>query len=268
MPRTVAGILAEFTARCRQARTEAERSNRVVAVSWSVPAGEVPVDPNDLLVRNRRVFHWRSAWSGTALVALGSVADFTGQGAARFAAVDTAWRRSRAAVAHSLPDGDSVLVGGFAFRPGRRPVHHRFPDALMWTPAAVWRCAVAEPGRWTFNAMVRPADDPAQVAARTLGHLAGRGDHVPAPRGGSRLRVRESPPKTNWLGLVDRALRDIAAGVLTKVVMARSVVIDTSTPFDPVVVLEQLRARHRQGAVCSPCAAARPGSSEPARNVW
>lgn len=122
-------MYAEFEAICRSAHDCSVRQNKSVPVSWTVPAEDVPADPARLAMHFRRVFRWHSAWSGVQLIALGTVADFSGQGAHRFTELDRAWRHFAGHLPSSHATGDRpLLVGGFAFRDHDDTVAGPFPQ--------------------------------------------------------------------------------------------------------------------------------------------
>ena len=116
---------------------------------------------------------------------------------------------------------------------GFAPIRFTLPRLLAWTDGG--RHFVA-----TFG----------EGAERRLTEARRRLD-VPAraespPRAPSHARVRGGRgERARWDALVTSALREIAAGTLDKVVLARAIDVEAAKPIDPGAVLRALEAQYR-----------------------
>lgn len=187
------------------------------------PAG-LPVDLLDLLPREGGM-----AWlrRGDGLVAWGEVSRTTTTGPDRFADAELAWRAAvaRAVVRDEVrvPGTGPVAFGSFAFADDSPAggalvvpavvVGRRGDTAWVTTMAAG-----AAPG----PALLEPQDEPVAPGGVTYG------DGALSARG--------------WQDAVARAVDEIRAGRLDKVVLARDVVARTEEPLDPRWVLHRLAA--------------------------
>jgi isochorismate synthase len=122
------------------------------------------------------------------------------------------------------------LVGGFAFTPGRRDgeLWRGFPDGELRLPElAYWR----EGGRYVRDARLESRWAGLQPRPLMLGHPV-RGP-AEIGNGGPDAYVER----------VQRALAEIRAGRLQKVVLSRAVHVDARSAIDPVAWLVALRER-------------------------
>jgi len=122
------------------------------------------------------------------------------------------------------------LVGGFSFTPSRRETElwRGFPDGELRLPElAYWR----EGDRYVRDARLGSRWEALQPRPLMLGHPV-RG---PA-------EIGNGGPDA-YVGRVQRALADIHAGVLQKVVLARDVHVTARSAIDPVAWLVALRER-------------------------
>lgn len=160
-------------------------------------------------------------------LAIGHALHVTSAGPNRLAALDNAfagfcrdWRRN----------GPAFAFAGFAFDAGNNAP---LPNALLAIPAILLE-SVAGECSVTLSA---PAGRIAQTAAEWPHWLA-------APAITSTPQQRPSRPETlierAWIGRVNAALRDIEAGRVDKVVLARSRTIEADDPFPAAAVLGQL----------------------------
>lgn len=125
-------------------------------------------------------------------------------------------------------DGDApVLVGAFPFD-STRPAHLFEPRTVVLTRGS---------STWTLGA------------------------RMPAPARGA-VRVAPRPSRGQYEHAVSQALARMANGsspaALQKVVLSRSLFIDSATPFDPAAILTRLRADHNVTAFSVPL----PGDGE------
>jgi len=248
---------------------------RLAAFRLSVPA----CDPLDLFAAaaGGERFFFEAPARGVALAAAGAVARVESEGPARFAEAGAAARAllgtlrvagargdradadTRAEVAPDAgrlaaeaesarpplpPEAGPLLVGGFAFDDATpRGAFASFPALAFALPAVA---LTRRHGRaWcTLAARVAPGAEPEAVArsleARAAALLAPRpraatGER--APRFG--LAADRSPEA--FRGGVRRALAEIAAGELEKVVLARACTLTSPDGFDAARVLAALR---------------------------
>jgi salicylate biosynthesis isochorismate synthase/menaquinone-specific isochorismate synthase len=212
-------------------------------------------DPAAIAFASRRADDRWFCWEqperdGLALAGLGVAHEVHSRGAARFEDVT----RHCAAVARDrvadeppdLPAGAGpVWVGGFAFAPdgGGSPEWSSLPPALLTMPevsilriddrAFVTACAVVDPGAVGDVALVR-----LETRLRSL-----RSSPLPLldPHPTGRTQVRSVRPPGDFEAAVAAATRLIAAGELTKVVLARQVDVEAPAAHDPAALHGALR---------------------------
>ena len=160
-------------------------------------------------------------------LAIGHALHVTSTGANRLAALDNAfagfcrdWRRN----------GPACAFAGFAFDAANNAP---LPNALLAIPAILLE-SVAGDCSVTLSA---PAGRLAQAAAEWPQWLA-------TPALANTPRQRPGRPETlaeqAWIARVNAALRDIEAGRVDKIVLARSRKIEADAPFSAASVLGQL----------------------------
>jgi salicylate biosynthesis isochorismate synthase len=246
------------------AHDAARRHSRPVLVAWARPLAGV--EPRALLRRadrlGGRVFSWTSRWTGVESLGVGSSLDLSAEGADRFAVVRRAWRR----YAGGLVAGGSgiagragfpLLVGGFAFQSGRWHPAGGVPDSLTWCPAVqVVRLGdgsthLALTARLTAGAdPIALADARLELAARLLAETDERPLPDPALDGRPRLVARfDVPDAAQWRRAVGAAVDEIHRGDLTKVVLARQVVLHADRPFAVPAAVDRLAEGFSEGAV-------------------
>jgi menaquinone-specific isochorismate synthase len=118
---------------------------------------------------------------------------------------------------------------------GALPFDDRTPGSLV-VPALV---VVRRPDGRGWVTATGPGDDPA--SGGTV-RRAVNGHPVLAP--GAAIDVREDPVRAVWTESVRRILTAIDVGEVRKVVLARQLVLEASSPFDRRVVLDRLRRSH------------------------
>jgi isochorismate synthase len=188
------------------------------------------------------LFYWESP-EGEVVLGWGSVARFRARGDSRFAqAYDWITRLAAAATLTGAPRGprpESYLValGGFAF------------DA-----AGSWGAGF-EPASFVVPRVLvhrRPDVGPIRIAwSRDDGLEEGADDDFDSSPREERARATASgaldqalAARDDWEGAVAGALRGIDEGAMEKVVLARRVHAPVPDHFDPIDLLERLRARH------------------------
>jgi len=240
----------------------ARRQGRPVLAAWARPLPEVA--PGSLLRRadrlSMRVFYWTSRWTDVESLAVGTSLDLSGTGVGRFAAVRRAWRRH----ASGLVTGGSgmaevpgfpLLVGGFAFGPGRWHPAGGLPDALTWCPAVQLVRLGDGSVHLALTAQVTPDADPialadrrVDLAARLLTAIGRESRREPDARPGPVIRF-DVPDAEQWRREVKAAVDEIHRGWLAKVVLARQVVLHAPRPFAVPTAVSRLVAGLAEGAV-------------------
>lgn len=135
----------------------------------------------------------------------------------------SAWLRSVERLGNDGPPGPQVLaVGAVPFDP--------LAPATLVVPARTW-CVDADGRGWRVD-----------VRRRGSGRTPAAGGGTAAPAGGEGLapRLTEIPPGRGYADAVARALEDIDAGRLLKVVLSRSIELRLPRAPHPPEVLERL----------------------------
>ena len=212
-----------------------------------------PLDPAGAAFASRlasdRWFCWEHRDDeGFALAALGSAHEVVSRGAARFAdvAADTAAALRDAAREEpaELPAGAGpVWTGGFAFESdgGREPQWSSLPPGLMVLPELSLlrvggRCFL------TVNAIVTGNGEEARL--RIERRLSGLRDApLPAldPAPTARTEIGSPYPPGRFEEIVAAARERIAAGEISKAVLAREITVSASAAHDPAPLFGALR---------------------------
>ena len=213
---------------------------------------DVPIDPSiDLsaaVLASRRVDDRYFCFEqpdrgGFALAALGTAAVVSASGPDRFADVA---RRCRELGHGALSDGDGPRwVGGFAFAPegGAAPEWSSLAPAQLVLPEVALFRQDGE-ARMTLSAAVDGDSDAAAVAEGIVARAASlRADPMPLldPHPVERSRVASAAPPEHFEAAIVRATERMAAGDLTKVVLAREVRVHAPAAIDPAPVYDGLR---------------------------
>ena len=186
---------------------------------------------------------------GCALAALGCVRSLDAWGARRFAEVSARWRAIARGALTDAPDGPPgsgpVALGGFAFAPdgGGSPGWEGFGPASLVVPELSLARKDGEV-RLTLNLDVAPDDTTTDLIARVERRLAELREQPlplldPAPAG--TYRVLSPMPPSHYEEAVARAVQQIRAGELEKVVLAREVEVHAPVEHDPAAILGLLR---------------------------
>ncbi len=145
-----------------------------------------------------------------------------------------------------LPAGAGpVWVGGFAFDPdgGSSSTWSSFPPGSMALPE-LSICRSGEATFLTVNAIVGPGDDPAEKGAALEARLSGlRGDPLSLldPHPTARPEIRSARPPGDFEHSVAAATERIGAGGMSKVVLAREVVVTGAAAHEPAAIFGALR---------------------------
>lgn len=235
-------------------------------VAWRpLDAAEAALDPLALFAAapEEERFYLEQPARGTALAALGAVAEVAAGGERRFALAAEAARAlaARTCVSGERPPQAPLLVGGFAFRPGEaRPGSpwRRLGDLRFALPRLLW-CREGERAWLAYAVRVeagaRVQERLAASAAEADALLARARRTAPAAEAAARPRLVR--PLRGYRARVAAALDAIAKGELDKVVVARSLALDgVAAPVE-----DWLAALRRSQPACATYAVAPPGAA-------
>ena len=227
-------------------------------VTFSVAISE-DADPSEFVCASRRPgecwFLLEQPERGRAsLAGLGQVALHDARGDQRFTSVAERWRALAAAAVSDPAEEASgcgpVALGGFAFAAegGAAPHWQGFDPASLLVPEVAITRREREGRvsvRLTLAALAAPDDLPEQLLARLRARMrelrAGALALLdPAPTG--RFQIVSAMPPEHYEEAVARASELIAAGELSKVVLAREVQVHAPRPYDPAAIYGVLRA--------------------------
>jgi salicylate biosynthesis isochorismate synthase len=245
--------LTRLRARVELALSSARSTGAPALASISVRTTR-PLDPSAVVAGSRAGDEpWfcleQPARQGWALAAVGMVRALESSGGDRFARTAARWRHlAGAAVADSIegPAGSGlVAVGGFAFADDggtSRPWQGFTPASLLVPELSLARAAGA---CWlTMNLDVTPDDTIEGLELRVQRRLQSLRERPlpmidPAPIGGYEV-VSPMPP-SHYEEAVARAVWQIRAGHLQKVVLAREVDVHAPVDHDPAAAIGFLR---------------------------
>jgi len=239
--------------RLEQAIRRARRGNRDGVLAALTVAVAHDVDPSAVVLMSRRP---QDSWLCTeqperdraALAALGCVVSLEARGAARFEQLAARWRSLAAEAFCDSADGAGgglIAAGGFAFAPdgANSPAWRGFAPASLHVPAV----ALARRGdevRLTVAALARPDDLADELLAgieQRLAELRSAALPLLDPDPVGRYEVAATMPPEHYEGAVARAVEQIRAGALEKIVLAREVQVHAPAPHDPAAVFAVLR---------------------------
>ncbi|HEY5707837.1 MAG TPA: isochorismate synthase [Solirubrobacterales bacterium] len=226
-----------------------ERDRRtVVSVTTPVEA----VDPCAAVFASRlasdRWFCWEQPDREFALAGLGVAQEVTSRGPDRFR--DVARECLGAAAIFEEPRGlpagaGAVWVGGFAFDPdgGSSSTWSSLPPASLVLPE-LSLCRSGEDAFLTVNAVVHPGDDAAAKESAIAARLSGlRPGPLPMldPHPTGRVEIASARPPGDFERAVAAATERIEAGEMSKVVLAREVLVSAGAAHDPAAVFGAMR---------------------------
>jgi isochorismate synthase len=218
----------------------------------SVTASVEGVDPCAAVFASRlasdRWFCWEQPDREFALAALGVAHEARSRGANRFREVarECLGGETINDEPPGLPAGaGAVWVGGFAFDPegGASPPWSSLAPASLVLPE-LSICRNGEETFLTLNALVRPGDDPEAKAAALEARLAGlRVDPLPLldPHPTSRVEITSARPPGDFERMIAAATERIGAGEMSKVVLAREVLVRAGAAHDPAALFGAMR---------------------------
>lgn len=226
-----------------------ERGRRTLV---SVTTAVEGIDPCAAVFASRlasdRWFCWEQPDRDFALAALGVVDEATSRGGTRFDDVARACLGGDGIFDEpsGLPAGaGAVWVGGFAFDPngGGTSAWSSLPPASMVLPE-LSLCRSGEETFLTVNAVVHPGDDPEERVGALAARVTGlRADPLPLldPHPTSRVEIRSAHPPSDFERMISAATDRIAAGEMSKVVLAREVLVSAAAAHDPAAVFGAMR---------------------------
>lgn len=236
--------------RLRHAAERARARGRRVVVSVTTPIEGV--DPCAAVFASRlasdRWFCWEQPDREFALAALGAAHEVASRGPDRFrdTARECLGSETIADEPAGLPAGaGAVWVGGFAFNPdgGGTPPWSSLPPASLVLPE-LSICRSGGRAFLTVNAVARPDDDPDRIAAAVEARLAGlRAAPLPMldPHPTGRVEIASVRPPGEFERTIETATARIAAGGMSKIVLAREVVATAAGAHDAAAVFGALR---------------------------
>jgi menaquinone-specific isochorismate synthase len=213
------------------------------------------IDPSAVVFASRLAsdhwFCWEQPDRGYSLGALGVAHEVTSRGIERFEDVARECLRFNEGAELDEPAGlpagaGPVWVGGFAFDPGgaSSAPWSSFQPASMAMPE-ISLCRKGDEVFLTANVVVSPGDDLDAVVAAVETRIAGlRSEPLPLldPQlTGARPRIRSVLPPSDFELAVEAATERIGDGSISKVVLAREVVVEAASAHDPAAVFGALR---------------------------
>ncbi|HSS34532.1 MAG TPA: isochorismate synthase [Solirubrobacterales bacterium] len=200
-----------------------------------------------------RWFCWEQPDRGFALAGLGVAHESASRGPRRFADVaEECLRTGWDAVVdepQGLPAGAGpVWLGGFAFSPdggGTSPWSSLPPGSLVLPELSLCRSA----GRsfLTVNAVVGPGDDGERIMAALGARLAGlrAEEDLPLldPHPTAHAGIRSARAPGEFEAAVGAATDRIGVSAMSKVVLAREVIVSAATAHDPAALFGALRVQ-------------------------
>jgi salicylate biosynthesis isochorismate synthase/menaquinone-specific isochorismate synthase len=234
---------------------EAVRRGRRTLVSVTVEADVA--DPAAAVFASRlasdRWFCWEQPDREFALAGLGVAHEAASRGRARFGDVaEECLRTGRDAILdqpRGLPAGAGpVWLGGFAFdsEGGSSSTWSSLsPGSLVLPELSI--CRSGERAFLTVNAVVQPGDDAGERGAGLAARLAGLRDQAPLPmldpHPTSHAEIRSARPPGDFEAAVAAATARIEAGEMSKVVLAREVVVSAGAAHDPAALFGAMRVQ-------------------------
>jgi salicylate biosynthesis isochorismate synthase/menaquinone-specific isochorismate synthase len=198
-----------------------------------------------------RWFCWEQPDRGFALAGLGVAHEATSRGEARFAEVARECLRTGGDAVLDEPRGlpagaGPVWLGGFAFDPegGASPTWSSLEPASLVLPE-LSLCRSGERTFLTLNAIVGPGDDPGRAQVALAARLAGLRAEEPLPlidpHPTAHAGIRSARPPAEFEAAVEAATGRIEAGEMSKVVLAREVIVEAAAAHDTAALFGAMR---------------------------
>jgi salicylate biosynthesis isochorismate synthase/menaquinone-specific isochorismate synthase len=240
-------LLASLSERVEQAVARGRRT--VVSVTAPVEG----IDPCAAVFASRlasdRWFCWEQPDREFALAALGVVQEATSRGPSRFRDVARECLGVGEAIADEppgLPAGaGAVWVGGFAFDPdggGTSAWSSLAPASLVLPELSI--CRSGDQAFLTVNAVVHPGDSAEEAVGSVTARLSNlRGDPLPLldPHPTERVEISSARPPGDFERTITAATDRIGAGEMSKVVLAREVLVSAAAAHDPAALFGAMR---------------------------
>jgi isochorismate synthase len=213
------------------------------------------VDPCATVFASRlasdRWFCWEQPDREFALAGLGVAHEAASRGAERFREVAAECLRLGdhpvLEEPRGLPAGaGSVWVGGFSFAPegGASSTWSSLPPASLVLPQ-ISVCRHAERAFLTVNAVVRPGEGVERLGEELGARLAALRLDAPLPlldpHPIAHAQIRSARPPREFEAAVEAATSRIEAGELSKVVLAREVIVSAAAAHDPAAIFGAMR---------------------------
>jgi salicylate biosynthesis isochorismate synthase len=243
----------ELLARLRESVERAAGRQRRTLVSVTVESDVA--DPCAAVFASRlasdRWFCWEQPDRGFALAGLGVAQEASSRGEDRFAEIaEECLRTGGDAVLdepRGLPAGAGpVWLGGFAFAPegGSSSTWSSLPPGSLTLPE-LSLCRNGERTFLTLNAVIGPGDDVGRRSEALAARLAGLRATVPLPlldpHPTAHPQIRSARPPGDFEAAVSAATARIEAGGISKVVLAREVVVSAAAAHDPAALFGAMR---------------------------
>jgi menaquinone-specific isochorismate synthase len=198
-----------------------------------------------------RWFCWGQPDRGFALAGLGVAHEAASRGEDRFADVaEECLRTGGDAILdepRALPAGAGLVwLGGFAFdaEGGASSTWSSLTPASMVLPE-LSICRSGDRAFLTVNAVVQPGDDVGERNAALGARLAGLRGEAPLPmldpHPTSHTEIRSARPPGEFEAAVSAATSRIGKGEVSKVVLAREVVVSAGAAHDPAALFGAMR---------------------------
>ena len=236
-------------------------AERLLCVTLPAPA----IDPIAMFEAAKEL-GGRALWEQPAdqfsLVALGAATEVTAYGEDRVQQLTAAWRHLIAGAvadnAEGCPLAAPIAICGLAFQAGgeRSGVWQGYPDALFTVPRFLFITSM-ESSWLVASVVVGPNDDGASAVRSTLDDLSAlltRASRPMADQPPRAVTVADEDDLTWWKRSIAAVEREIRAGAVEKLVLAREVRVHADDPFAWGAVLRRLKDRY---AACTTFAFAR-----------
>ncbi len=196
-----------------------------------------------------RWFCWEQPDREFALAALGAAHETTSRGEERFADVAAECSRVMGETVIDAPDGlpagaGPVWAGGFAFDPdgGGSSIWSSMPPAAMTLPE-ISICRSGDRAFLTVNMSIGPGSAGAAVPLRRLSALRDSAMPLLDPHPTSRTEIRSAEPPGEFERAVKTATARIGEGEMSKVVLAREVLVSSASAHDPAALFGAMRTQ-------------------------
>ena len=200
-----------------------------------------------------RWFCWEQPDRGFALAGLGAAHEATSRGDVRFRDVARELSEIRREALYDEPPGlpagaGATWLGGFAFDPegGGSSTWSSLAPASLTLPQ-LSLCRSGERTFLTLNAVVVPGDDADAVVAALGARLAGLRTDEPLPlldpHPTAHAEIRSARPPGEFEAAVEGATSRIDSRAMTKVVLAREVIVSAGAAHDPAALFGAMRVQ-------------------------